>query len=196
LQQGPVQADALEQVFIDHQHAARHGAHGVFGMLRHAELAGDQHVQRRAQRLRHFEGHRHAAPGQRQHLDVVAAGVGGQVRGQRSAGMQAVAKDRGAHGAWAVLVVLCSKPCSFGLERSGEPAPPIHIRRPGRAGIDGAPRGGIPRSLDSPQPSGNDRPACKIYRKSFNRPWASSAGKAASWPVHALAKLRFESPPD
>ncbi len=50
-------------------------AHAQLGLQRHPELAHDDDIQRRAQRLRHLERDRHSAPRQAQHNDKLAAQV-------------------------------------------------------------------------------------------------------------------------
>ena len=66
------------------------GAHGIFLLPRKAQLAHHQHVERRAERLRHFPGHRHAAARQRQHQDVGLPAPGSQRLGERTAGVASI----------------------------------------------------------------------------------------------------------
>src|SRR5256885_4916617 len=49
-------------------------AHRELLVPREPELAHDEDVERRAERLGDLEGHRHAAPRQREHDDVIAPG--------------------------------------------------------------------------------------------------------------------------
>ena len=63
----------------------------------HAELPDHEHVQWRAERVRHLERHRDAASRQRQDHDVAAALEVRQARRQLSSGMPPIPVDAGLH---------------------------------------------------------------------------------------------------
>ena len=63
----------------------------------HAQLANDKDIQRRIERPRHLEGHRHAAPGQSEHRDIWAAGVSHQPPRQPSTRISAVSESSQHH---------------------------------------------------------------------------------------------------
>jgi hypothetical protein len=63
-----VHAHVLHHRSIEHDATpAGDGAHGQLFVARHAELADDEHVERRAERSCYLERNRHAATGKRQH---------------------------------------------------------------------------------------------------------------------------------
>lgn len=79
--------DALEQ---DARAAARHGAEDQVLVAGDAELAHDEHVERRVERAGDLAGDRHAAARQAEHDHVVAAGVPAQALGQPPARVGAI----------------------------------------------------------------------------------------------------------
>src|SRR5258706_397244 len=73
-------------------------AHRELLMSRNPELAHHEHVQRRVQRGGYLIGHRHPAPRQTQHHDIVTAPVMLQKTGQHSAGVAAITENTLGHG--------------------------------------------------------------------------------------------------
>jgi len=63
-------------------------------MSRHAELAHQEHVERRAQGRRDLEGHRHAATRQSEDHDVLATRVLAQALRQKPASLRPIAEAR------------------------------------------------------------------------------------------------------
>ena len=81
-------------VVVEHPHAAgRDGAHRQLLVAGHAELAHDEDVERRAERVRHLVRHRHAAARQGQHEHVRAIGVMGELLGELPTRFAAIAKE-------------------------------------------------------------------------------------------------------
>jgi hypothetical protein len=80
-------------VVEDHHAAAGDRPHGQLLLAGDPEFAHDEHVQRRAQPLRHLVAHWHASAGQGQHHDVGALSVVAEQLGQGPAGIPAVAED-------------------------------------------------------------------------------------------------------
>ena len=73
----------LDHVVVEHPGPARgDGTHRQLLVAWHAQLADDEDIERRLQRLGNFEGHRHAAARQGQHQHVRAAGVRDQLLGE------------------------------------------------------------------------------------------------------------------
>jgi len=69
-------------------------------VARHAELAHDERVEWRAERLGDLVGDRHAAARQPEDDDVVAAGVRAQPWREQAAGLAAVVKAPVVHRLW------------------------------------------------------------------------------------------------
>ena len=57
------------------------GPHSELLVTGHAELAHDEYVQRRVQRAGHFVCKRNSSAGERQHNEIVAIGVLGELFG-------------------------------------------------------------------------------------------------------------------
>ena len=88
---GRAEAEAAQHVLVDERHAVlRDGADGQLRLIGRAELPHQQHVQRRRQRPRHLGRHRHAAASEAEDDHVGAVGVGGEPRGQRAPGVDAI----------------------------------------------------------------------------------------------------------
>lgn len=76
--------------------------HRQFRLPRHAELAHQQHIERRVQRLGHFKTDRHATAWQREHDHVVTLRIAAQMPRERTARCRTVEEnafhDRPPHG--------------------------------------------------------------------------------------------------
>jgi hypothetical protein len=66
-------------------------------MARHAQLAHEEHVQRRPERLCDLKGDRDAASRERQDDHIVAAGVLAQALREQPTRLSAVPEGRGGH---------------------------------------------------------------------------------------------------
>ncbi|MDW9227144.1 hypothetical protein C7S15_1711 [Burkholderia cepacia] len=96
--------DHIGELRVGHAHRAEHRtlqmnrtarrdrAHRELGIGRHAELAYDQHVERRVQRAGDRIRDGHAAARQREHDDIAAARIIAQRVGQPAAGIGAIGK--------------------------------------------------------------------------------------------------------
>jgi hypothetical protein len=78
--------------FITRTAAGGDGAHREFLVAGESQLAHDEYIQRRMQRLRHLEADGHAAAGQREHDHVVAVAIPRQRLREQLSGMAAVVK--------------------------------------------------------------------------------------------------------
>lgn len=95
LERGFVAGEPVEEVIVVYGDAAeRYGADGELGIERRAELAHDEHVERRAEHCCHFGGDRHAATRQPEDDDVALETLATQALGQLPAGLDAVAETR------------------------------------------------------------------------------------------------------
>src|SRR5690606_6982891 len=104
-------------------------AHAQLGLERHAQLADDDDVQRRAQRGGDLVGHRDTTPGQAQHDDGLVAQVR-QLRGQPPPGISPIAEPPGS-----TLAPVCGRR-AYPPRRPLTPRSPARARRP--SGDDGA----------------------------------------------------------
>ena len=90
------EAEPAQHVLVDERDAVLgDGADGQLRLVRRAELADEQHVQRRRERARHLRRDRHAAAGEAEDDDVGAVGVGGEPGGQRAPGLEAIGEAHG-----------------------------------------------------------------------------------------------------
>jgi hypothetical protein len=87
-------------------------------MSGHAELADEEHVERRRQRPRHFEGDGHPTTRQAEYNDSRVAGIRGELFGEKPPGFPSVAKDRLLHGSsfGARTVTISGVPTANGIE--------------------------------------------------------------------------------
>jgi hypothetical protein len=90
---GPRDSELGDEILAQHPDgAARNRAHGELRMARYAELADDEHIQRRIELARHLERDRHPASGQGQHDDVAALRVSAQAASQLPSRLGTVSK--------------------------------------------------------------------------------------------------------
>ena len=98
-------------VVVEDAHAAGGDrAHGQLLVAGHAELAHEEHVERRVQRPGDLVADRHAAARQPEHDDVVAAGVVAQPLGQQPAGVRRSRKRCGSGRRSCHLVAALGRP--------------------------------------------------------------------------------------
>jgi hypothetical protein len=79
--------------FVEDAHAAAaDGTHGELGMTGHAQLAHDEHIERRAELARHLRGDGHATARKTEHDHVGAPGIRAQRIGEDAPGVLTIAK--------------------------------------------------------------------------------------------------------